>query len=66
MTLYELINLCIEPSFLKVKIYDVNKCEDVWEGFGDEIPEEYEDLEVSSFDLPVKDSITFNVDLEED
>ena len=64
MTLYEIINLCIEPSCLKVEIYDTDKGEVVWSGYGDEIPHKYEDAEVTTYDLPNKDSITFNVEME--
>ncbi len=59
MTVYEFCQMCIEPSILNVEIFDG---EIVYSGPADEIPEEYEDVEVSSFDLPTTpDWITINI-----
>ena len=54
--------MCIDPSLCKVSIYDMEKGEDVWSGAGDEIPEEYGDLEFGSFDVPKDGQMTFNLE----
>ena len=61
MTIAELMDMCIEPSFCKVTIYSVDKDGEVWCGMGDDIPEEFGDLEFDSFDVPTDGAMTFNI-----
>lgn len=61
MTIEELMNLCIEPSLCKVEIYSVDQNDTVWSGMADEIPDEYGELEVESFDVPTDGCMTFNI-----
>ena len=63
MTVYEFVDLCIDPSILKVEIYSLDAGDVVWMGYGDEIPSKYEDVEIDSYDVPTKkDRITLNID----
>ena len=52
MTIQEFMEMCI----------DMEKGENVWSGAGDEIPEEYGDLEFGSFDVPKDGQMTFNLE----
>lgn len=61
MTIAELMDMCIEPSLCKVEIYSVDKNGEVWSGFGDDIPDEYGELEFDSFDVPNDGCMTFNI-----
>lgn len=61
MTIAELMELCIEPSLCKVAIYSLDKGGEIYSGMGDEIPDEYGDLEFNSFDVPSDGCMTFNI-----
>lgn len=62
MTVYDFIDLCIEPSFMIVELYSLESGT-VWTGYADEIPEEFLECEVGSYDVPtVKDHLTLNID----
>ena len=61
MTINELMNMCIEPSMCKVEIFDANPEKVVWSGWADEIPDEYGELDVESFDVPTDGCMTFNI-----
>ena len=61
MTIAELMEMCIEPSMCKVEIYDVWSEDVVWSGWADEIPEEYGEKYVESFDVPTDGCMTFNI-----
>ena len=61
MSVYDFIDMCIEPSMLQVSLYDVNLSEVVWEGYGDELPEEFEDAVVDTYDVPYDGAITLNI-----
>ena len=61
MTINDLMELCIDSSFCKVEIYDLNKEDVVWSGCGDEIPDEYGELDINSFDVPTEGCLTFNI-----
>lgn len=61
MTIEELMNLCIEPSLCKVEIYSIDQNRAIWSGFADDIPDEYGELEVESFDVPTDGCMTFNI-----
>ena len=52
MTVYFLMDTCMDPSICDVTIFDTKKGEDVWNGPGDEIPEQYGEQEVCSWDVP--------------
>ena len=55
--------LCVDSSFQKIKLFDCDIWEDVWEGFADEIPEEYEEWYICSWDCTVKDSETLTLNI---
>ncbi len=61
MTIMELMEMCIDPSFCKVEIYDTNKDKTVWSGWADELPEEYGERMIESFDVPTDSCSTFNI-----
>lgn len=61
MTIQELMEMCIDPSFCKVEIYDSNVERVVWSGYADDIPEEYGELYVECFDVPNNCCMTFNI-----
>lgn len=61
MTIADFMELCVDPSFCKVEIYDTNKEETVWFGDGDEIPEKYGESYIESFDVPTEGCLTFNI-----
>lgn len=54
---------CIEPSLQKIKLYDCDTEKDVWEGFANEIPEEYEDWFISSWDCIISPSETLTLNI---
>lgn len=54
---------CVEPSLQKIKLYDCDTEKDVWEGFADEIPEEYEDWFISSWDCIISPSETLTLNI---
>lgn len=63
MTVYDFVDLCIEPSFMTVEIYSLDAGAVVWTGPGDEIPEEFLEREVCTYDVPTKEcGITLNID----
>lgn len=61
MTVYDFINLCVEPEFLKLVIYDGAAEENVYEGYADERPDKYDYSTVESFDISTEGSITLNI-----
>ena len=54
---------CIEPYLQKIRLYNCDIEEDVWEGYADEIPNEYESWYISSWDCIVSPSeiLTLNI-----
>ena len=67
MTIYDFLELCIEPNLLHVQIYDFSSQKVVFDGNGDEIPEELTEAEISSFDVPdLYGRICLNVELAQD
>lgn len=62
MKVKELLKLCIEPSLLTVEIFDIEKSEIVWVGEARDIPSEYAEKEIGSFDVPTDyGRITINI-----
>ena len=62
MTIGEMLDLCFVAGMLTVEIYDLDKERTVWTGDGDEVPDEYLDAEIESWDLPAAASkMTFNI-----
>lgn len=62
MSVYDFLDLCCDKGLLNVTVYDVDKCEDIWSGAGDEVPSNIEDMTVESFDVPTGDGqLTINV-----
>lgn len=62
MTVYEFMSLCIDKSLCNVILWDIDNEEEIYNGPGDEIPTEYEDAEIGSFDVPTQESITLNIE----
>lgn len=61
MKICEMMNLCTEPGLCKVTIYCSETASDIWTGDGDDIPTEYGELEIDSFDVSRDGRMTFNV-----
>lgn len=62
MKVKELLALCIEPLFLTVEIFDIEKSETVWTGEARYLPSEYAEKEIGSFDVPASaGQITINI-----
>ena len=59
-------DMCIEPSLQKINLYNCDIEEDVWEGFADEIPDEYEDWYISSWDCIISPSETLTLNIFEE
>lgn len=62
MTIYDIMYWCTDSSLCKVEIYSLEKEKIIWSGMGDEIPYDYEGLEICTFDVPSNEKMTFNVD----
>ena len=62
MTVLDFANMCVDSDSLILRLWDMDKEEEVYAGYANELPFQYEDAEVESFDLPVKaGEITLNV-----
>ena len=61
ITTREFCEMCIEPSLQKIRLYNCDTLDYVWEGFADEIPEEYEEWYVSSWDCIISETLTINI-----
>ena len=65
MTISDFINLCIDPSFLKIEIWESNSGKTIYEGWAEEAPDELLEQVVDSYDVPTRqDTITFNISLD--
>ena len=68
-TIYDICNLFTEPGMQQVGIFDLNTSREVFKGTFEEMPDEYNDLEVQSIDNMGKygsgEVIVFNVEIEE-
>ena len=62
-TVGDFLEYCIDEGLLTVEIYSSEKGDVVWLGNGYDVPEQYLDAELGSFDVPSKaDHITLNID----
>lgn len=61
MTIAELMDMCIEPSLCKVEIYSADSEKVIWSGWADELPDEYGEMNIESFDVPTEGCLTFNI-----
>lgn len=61
LTIGNFIYWHIDPSFLEIEVYDVNLGENVWEGFADELPEEFEDQLIDTYEVSNSGVVTFNI-----
>ena len=61
MTINDFMYLCVEPSMCKVTIFDTDKCEEIWMGFADELPDHHLEAEIQSWDVPSDCHMTFNI-----
>ena len=66
ITIDDFMYLCIEDGTTNVEIFDNDSAEVVWSGRGNDIPDEYLDVIVGSWDISSRNqgTITFNIDLE--
>lgn len=64
MTIRDILDLFVDESCVLVRVYDFKGTgEQVFEGYGSDIPEQYEYCDVVSIDNPEKDAvICFNID----
>ena len=65
MTVFEFLNLCVDDT-QKFALYDFAEDEVVWMGLAEDLPERFEDCEVSSFDgITNPNVMTINIDSED-
>lgn len=66
ITVYDFMNLCID-NLQVYELYDISTDQIIWFGRIDDLPDEYANLEVTSFDELTGQSseITLNIDTEE-
>lgn len=55
--------MCVEPSLQKIKLYNCDTGHDIWEGYADEIPDEYDDWYISSWDCIISPSETLTLNI---
>lgn len=55
--------MCVEPSLQKINLYNCDTGYVVWEGFADDVPEEYEDWYISSWDCIISPSATLTLNI---
>lgn len=53
-TVYDFLDMCIEPDLQEVAIYDCAQDKEVFRGTRDNMPQDMQDAEVQSFDLVEK------------
>lgn len=65
MTLEEFMEYSIDDNFQTFTLYDVDKREEVFTGYIDEVPEPYLEAEVCTFDIISEESprLTLNVEI---
>lgn len=62
-TVGDFLDYCCDAGLLIVHIYSLDANAFVWTGCGDEVPDEYMNAELGSWDVPSKaDHITLNID----
>lgn len=72
MKIKDFINLCMDKEFLKIGIYSLDKLvqeeyngKEIWRGYANSLPKEYEDRTIVLFDIPESDgTIVLNIDYE--
>jgi hypothetical protein len=72
MKIKDFINLCIDKEFLKIGIFSLDELmieeyngKEIWYGYANHLPKEYEDRTIVSFDIPESDGkIVLNIDYE--
>lgn len=66
MTVYDLVELFVDSSFVDFAIYDIGSEMELYNGPADEIDEELIDLDIMSIDCPQPNTpFTVNVDTNE-
>ena len=69
MTIHDCLDACFDRGLCKARIIlwhdypEETRCETVYEGPGDEIPDRFDDMEFDSYDVPRASTMTFNVHL---
>ena len=68
-TVHDICNLFTESALQKIGIFDLNSSKEVFSGTYDDMPNDYNYLEVQSIDLTGQygsgDAIVFNVEVDE-
>lgn len=63
LSINDFVELCTESYFFHISIFSLSKEDIIWSGRASDIPDEYAELTIESFDSPeAKNSITINVD----
>ena len=63
ITLYDAVWLCTEARMLTVNIWSNSQQEIVWTGTAIDLPHEYHNKEIQSFDVPSEyGTMTFNIE----
>ena len=63
ITVRSFCEMCVEPSLQMINLYDCDIGDVVWEGFADDVPEEYEDWYISSWDCIISPSATLTLNI---
>ena len=64
ITVYDFLDLCIEKSFQTVALYDMDSGEIVYKGSAEDVPYEYSEMEVWSWDCLTKGSDVFTINID--
>lgn len=65
MTVYELLDYCFDAGMLQVVIVKVSDddVQEVYKGYGDEVPDELMDAGILTYDIPAKaGELTINIE----
>lgn len=66
ITVKNFCDCCVEPSLQKIKLYNCDTGKDIWEGYADEIPDEYEEWYISSWDCIIAPSETLTLNIQQE
>lgn len=66
ITVYDFCWLCIEPSFQRICLYDINLGTEVWEGLLTDMPAKYNPYYIVSWDPISSFSETFTLNVSEE
>ena len=61
ITIADLLFYCTESGLLNIKLYSIDEEKTVYSGRADEMPSEFNGIEIESFDPPTGDVLTINI-----